>query len=83
MVILRGRMRRHLVEEVKPEVKQAFIASILPLIQVEAELDGDVVRGMEMEMERLERDEIEESIEEREWKEEQNLNQRLIRQVQG
>ena len=45
-----------------------------PLPQVkEVELDGEVVRGFEIEMDRMESEEVEESIEEREWKEEEMI----------
>ena len=45
-----------------------------PLPQVEeVELDGEVVRGFEIEMDRMESEEVEESVEEREWREEEMI----------
>ena len=79
MVILRRRVREHLTVEMEPGVKQPFIASLPPAFprDFDEEIEGDVVRGLELEMERLERDEIEESVEEREWFEEERVRRTL------
>lgn len=60
--------------------KQEFIAEhpLIPMEQVikdiEEELEGEVVRGFEAEADRAESEEVAESVEESEWREEEMIN---------
>ena len=85
MVIARRRLSQFIVEENLSPEKEIFIKEHPPLtplrqaiidLKDEGMLEGDVVSEFENELERIERGEIEESVEEREWREEENIKLR-------
>ena len=85
MVIARRRLSQFIIEENLSPEKEIFIKEhpILPPLREalkdmkdEGVLKGDVISAFETELERIERDEVEESVEEREYREEENIKLR-------
>jgi alpha/beta superfamily hydrolase len=86
--IIRWRAKKAIFIDGFPPEREAFIkehpirSALTPLgealkdMKDEGELEGDVVREFELEMDRLERSDVEESVEEREWREEENIRLR-------
>ena len=78
--IRRRNVRTHIKEENLSSEKQDFILSHPPSPMVDAlsdmEEEGEAIRGFEGEMEREKNVEIEESVEEREWREEEKIKHR-------
>lgn len=85
MVIARRRVNQSIIEENLSPEKEVFLREHPPLTPLgealkdmkdEGVLEGDVISAFETELERIERDEVEESVEEREYREEENIKLR-------
>jgi len=80
LVIARRRVNQSIIEENLSLGKEVFLREHPPLTPLgealkdmkdEGVLEGDVISAFEIELERIERDEVEESVEEREYREEE------------
>ena len=80
LVILKRDVRRQIEKDNLSPEKQEFITEHPPIsflgqvfTKVEEEMEGEVVRGFETELDRMESEEVEESVEEREYQEEEMI----------
>lgn len=82
LLILRRNVKKRIEAETLSPSKQEFITEhpLTPMGQaikdIEEEMEGEVIRGFEAEMERAESDEVEESVEEKEYRIEQDIIQK-------
>ena len=74
LLILKRNVRKQIERDsVSPE-KQEFLVKHPPIfVEQKEEMEGMVVTGFEVEMDRMESEEVEESIEEREYQEEEMI----------
>lgn len=73
--IIRRQVRIRLKREMVSPEREAFLKAHPPVLlpslkREEIELEGEVVRGFEVEIDWMEKEEIEETVEEREYREE-------------
>lgn len=80
-VIIRSQVKRKLKREMASPEWKAFLEKHPPTNPIppqinKDEMEGEVVRGFEVELDRMESEEVEESVEEREWREEEMIKLR-------
>jgi len=80
LLILKRNARRQIEKDNLSPEKQEFIGKHPPIYTeqvikaMQEEMEGVVVRGFEAELDRMESEEVEESVEEREYREEVMIN---------